>query len=119
MSFTARAATVAIAAAVATVAQAAIPRELILAGDGRFGDVKFTHAEHFGRVERCAVCHGPGRVGRIEAVHGTMKDAHGFCVSCHEQRAAGPTVSCRGCHLEVRPVRPPATPAAPPTADAR
>jgi hypothetical protein len=105
MSLAARAATIAIAAAVATVARAAIPQELLLTGDGRFGDVRFTHAQHFGRANRCAGCHGPGPAGRIEAVHGTMKEAHAFCVACHEERAAGPIVECKGCHVEVRPPR--------------
>jgi DnaJ-class molecular chaperone len=59
------------------------------------GDVTLDHEAHLARRTRCATCHGPGVVAKIEGFE--MQRAHLVCVGCHRNNARGP-ILCKDCH---------------------
>jgi DnaJ-class molecular chaperone len=61
----------------------------------RKGDVTLDHTAHLSRRARCAACHGPGVVAKIEGFE--MQRAHLVCVGCHRESARGP-ILCKDCH---------------------
>ena len=61
----------------------------------RKGDVTLDHTAHLSRRARCATCHGPGVVAKIEGFE--MQRAHLVCVGCHRENARGP-ILCKDCH---------------------
>lgn len=67
-----------------------------------YGTVTIDHRAHLARRTRCASCHGPGPVSKLEL---PPRVAHERCVGCHRQEARGPT-GCKECHV-VAPAAPP------------
>ena len=71
------------------------PKGPVTLPSAKQGDVVMKHATH--PSVKCAVCHGEGEPGKMEAM--TQKKGHALCQDCHKKDAAKKApVKCDGCH---------------------
>ena len=77
------------------VLAAEAPKGPVALPSAKQGDVVVKHATH--RAVKCAVCHGEGEPGKIEAM--AQKKGHALCQDCHKKDADKKApVKCDGCH---------------------